>query len=182
MRRVVTGIDKDGKSVFVSDGEPPRNFKVKSTGQAVFEVWRTYGNPRLPVDDVDPTVEMTSFLPAIGEGGALFRIVRYPGTKAIEKAVKEGADLAAIQKERQAYGAGFVSRREENNPAMHTTDTIDYAVVVSGEVWLELDDGAEVLLKQGDTVVQNGTRHAWYHRSPEPCVLAFCMTGIGARE
>ena len=55
---------------------------------------------------------------------------------------------------------------------MHTTDTVDFDVVVSGEIWLELDDGAEVKLEAGDCVVQNGTRHSWHNRSSEPCVLA----------
>jgi hypothetical protein len=50
---------------------------------------------------------------------------------------------------------------EPQNPGMHTTDTVDFDVIVSGEVFLELDDGSEVLLKAGDCVVQNGTRHAW---------------------
>jgi quercetin dioxygenase-like cupin family protein len=63
---------------------------------------------------------------------------------------------------------------------MHTTDTIDYEVVISGEVWLELDDGAEVHLHPGDTVVQNGTRHAWHNKTDEPCVLAVAL--IGARR
>ena len=63
---------------------------------------------------------------------------------------------------------------------MHTTDTVDFAVILSGEVYLELDDGAEVLLKAGDCVVQNGTRHAWHNRSTANCVVAFSM--IGARR
>ena len=62
--------------------------------------------------------------------------------------------------------------------AMHSTDTIDYAIVISGEIWMVLDDGAEVHLKQGDVVIQNGTKHAWRARSPEPCVMAFCMLGV----
>ncbi len=60
---------------------------------------------------------------------------------------------------------------------MHTTDTVDFDVVVSGEVWLELDDGAEKLLKAGDSVVQNGTKHAWHNRSAAPSVLAICLLG-----
>ncbi len=64
---------------------------------------------------------------------------------------------------------------------MHSTDTIDYAIVVSGEIWMELDDGAEVHLKQGDVVIHNGTKHAWRARSPEPCVMAFCMILIERR-
>jgi quercetin dioxygenase-like cupin family protein len=60
---------------------------------------------------------------------------------------------------------------------MHTTDTIDFEYVVSGEVWLELDDGVEVKLSAGDTLVQNGTRHAWRNKSAEPCALVVFLVG-----
>jgi quercetin dioxygenase-like cupin family protein len=63
---------------------------------------------------------------------------------------------------------------------MHTTQTVDFDVVLSGEVWLELDENKEVLLKAGDCVVQNGTRHAWHNRSSNKCVLA--VTLLGAKK
>ena len=63
---------------------------------------------------------------------------------------------------------------------MHASDTVDWDLVISGEVWLELDDGKEVLLRAGDCVIQNGTRHAWHNRSSEPCVLAVAI--VGARR
>ena len=69
---------------------------------------------------------------------------------------------------------GMADISEPDDPGMHTTDTVDFDFVVSGEVYLELDDGAEVLLKPGDCVVQNGTRHRWNNRSNEPCVIAVC--------
>jgi mannose-6-phosphate isomerase-like protein (cupin superfamily) len=81
------------------------------------------------------------------------------------------AALAEIH--RKLPGLGEVL--EPDHPGMHRTDTIDYEVVISGEVWLELDDGQEVHLKPGDTVVQNGTRHAWRNKSSEPCVLAVTL-------
>jgi uncharacterized cupin superfamily protein len=69
---------------------------------------------------------------------------------------------------------------EPDHPGMHTTDTMDFDVIVSGEVYLELDDGAEVLLKAGDCVIQNGTRqasHNPHNRSSEKCVIAFSLVG-----
>ena len=60
---------------------------------------------------------------------------------------------------------------------MHTTDTIDYDIILSGELWMELDDGMEVHLKPGDCVIQNGTRHAWRNRSSESCIMASVMIG-----
>ena len=75
---------------------------------------------------------------------------------------------------------GLTEAMEVENPGMHTTDTIDYGIVMSGEVWLELDDGAEVHLRPGDCVVQNGTRHAWRNKGSETCIMAFVM--VGARR
>ena len=60
---------------------------------------------------------------------------------------------------------------------MHATDAVDYAMVVEGEIWLVLDDGNEVHLSLGDCLVQNGTRHAWHNRDPEPCVMVAAMVG-----
>ena len=69
-------------------------------------------------------------------------------------------------------------RAEPQNPGMHTTDTVDFDVIVLGEVYLELDDGSEVLLEAGDCVVQNGTRHAWRNRSSAKCVIAVTLVGV----
>ena len=62
---------------------------------------------------------------------------------------------------------------------MHCTATVDYGIVLDGELWLELDDGRAELLTQHDIVVQNGTRHAWRNKSNRPATIAFVL--IGAR-
>ena len=66
---------------------------------------------------------------------------------------------------------------DRSTPGMHTTDTIDYGIVVRGEMTLELDDGKMVHLRQGDCIVQNGTRHRWRNPLPEPCLMAFVSVG-----
>ena len=58
---------------------------------------------------------------------------------------------------------------------MHTTNTLDYGVVVRGEMTLELDDGQIIHLRQSDCIVQNGTRHRWRNPGPEPCLMAFVL-------
>jgi len=179
MRRVVTGFTQSGKSVFVSDGEPPRSIKPDGLDSELYEVWGTDGIPTIPVEEGDPTVEMSSFIPA--PGGTLFRVWRIPGTKEVERATKAGVDIAAVEQERLAKRPDLAAVMEKEHPGMHTTDTIDYGIVISGEIWLELDDGAEVHLKQGDCVIQNGTRHAWRARSPEPCVMAWILIGAERR-
>ena len=72
---------------------------------------------------------------------------------------------------------GVMEVLESDHPGMHTTETVDFDVVVFGEVVMELDDGAEVVLKAGDCVIQNGTRHAWHNRSSERAVIAFALVG-----
>ena len=72
---------------------------------------------------------------------------------------------------------GLAGHMEPDAPGMHTTATIDFEVVLDGEVWLELDDGVEVHLKPGDCVVQNGTRHAWRNRGSVPARLAVFIVG-----
>ena len=65
---------------------------------------------------------------------------------------------------------------------MHQTNSVDYAMIVAGEIWLVLDDGAEVHLTPGDCVVQNGTRHAWHNRKPEPCVMVGAMVSAERQD
>jgi len=70
---------------------------------------------------------------------------------------------------------------EPDAPGMHTSQTVDYGVLIRGEVWLELDDGAKRLLKPGDCVIQNGTRHAWHNTSDRESVMAFVVVGADKR-
>jgi quercetin dioxygenase-like cupin family protein len=94
-------------------------------------------------------------------------------------------DPQAMLAEMEDKLPGFLTLLEPDNPGMHTTDTIDFEVVLSGELILELDDGAETVLRPGDTVVQNGTRHRWGNRGTEPAVVALFMVGArrsGARR
>ena len=176
MRRIVTGHDKSGKSVFVSDGEPPRVVRLKNLpGPDMTEIWATDDIPTIPADKGDPTVEMSSFVP--GLGGTRFRISRMAPQQEIARALEKGIDLEAVRQEALAKFPGLAEAMETENIGMHTTDTVDYGIVLSGEIWLELDDGAEVNLKPGDCVVQNGTRHAWRNKGSETCVMVFVMVG-----
>ena len=85
-------------------------------------------------------------------------------------------EAAAIEELHQKL-PGMIEVLEPDHPRMHTTDTVDFDVVVFGEVYLELDEGSEVHLKAGDCVIQNGTRHAWHNRSLEKCVIAVTLVG-----
>jgi len=72
---------------------------------------------------------------------------------------------------------GFIRVFEPDAPGMHTTDSVDYGVLLDGEVWLELDDGREVRLAPHDLVIQNGTRHAWRNKSTRQATLLFVLIG-----
>jgi mannose-6-phosphate isomerase-like protein (cupin superfamily) len=107
-------------------------------------------------------------------GGYRFALTSIPpGTVS----VPADLDLQTALAEMEVKLPGMVAYLEPDNPGMHTTDTIDFEVVLSGEVILELDDGVEKVLRPGDTVVQNGTRHRWRNRGIEPAVLAAFLIG-----
>lgn len=151
VRRVVTGIDDNGKSVFLSDG-PAHG------GDAWAEVWIT--DPGVGLDAVvDPDLGMGVLEPPAG--GTAFRVFHVPTDEAMRESMAR-SEIDGIEAD------GF-----------HTTDTIDYVMVLDGEVSLELDDG-EVLLKPGDCVVQRGTRHAWRNRTGGPVKMMAVM--VSTRE
>ena len=174
LRRVVTGRNRVGKSVVVQNGVAPRIVTTETLpGLALVEVWATDTIPQLPLSPIDLTTTMKSFVP--GAGGTRFRIVQFPG------ASTRAFDQEAFRREYQVKAPGLAEAMELQDSGMHTTDSVDYGVVISGEITLELDDGAMVSLKQGDCVVQNATRHAWRNSKSAPCVMAFVLVGA-ARE
>jgi len=128
---------------------------------------------------------MDSLVP--GPDGTRFRIARYPPAHEVEKALGEDADVGVVLSEVREKLPGLAESYEAKDVKealmrrMHTTDTVDYGIVISGEICLELDDGAQVVLKQGDCVIQNGTHHAWINRGTEPCLMAFVMIGAQRR-
>ncbi len=176
IRRVVTG-HRSGKAVVVDDGVPPRTYRFQQPhGQEVSLVW---ASPRdvlvgaVP-DAQDMTASMT-LLPQEGESRLL-------QLKIPPLSVRNRADFDAALAAREARELlpEMAATRELEDPAMHRTDTLDYVIVLEGEVHLELDDGREVLLKPHDVVVQSGTRHAWRNRGKSIATIMVVM--IGARR
>lgn len=92
------------------------------------------------------------------------------------------ADPDAEVAKLEAACPGLLGSLESMETGMHTSHTIDFEYIVSGEVDLELDDGETVRLRAGDTLVQNGTRHAWHNRGTEPCVVVVCLVGAERRK
>ena len=131
---------------------------------------------RIP-DGGAPPAQPTYFPPVGGFRFGMFSLP--PQSRAVGP---QPADTAAAARELEEKLPGLAKYMEPDAPGMHTTDTIDFEVVLDGEVWLELDGGKEVHLKPGDTVVQNGTRHAWHNKGNKPARLAVFITGAHHRK
>jgi quercetin dioxygenase-like cupin family protein len=156
IRRVVTGHDDTGDAVFRSDGVPPRTIDAPN-GFGVSEVLWLDGTPTSVDDGRDVTDGPFALEPP--PGGCSVRVIRMPpsapGTPVAEQWLRVHGD-------------------DDAEPGMHATDTLDFMVVLDGEIVLGTDDGERVL-HTGDTVVQRGTRHRWRVHGERPCTYAVCM-------
>lgn len=173
VRRVVTGHDAAGKAVVLEDGIPPVVIRSPvQAGLAFHEIWNTTEMPQtVAADYTEPTVSHSGTAPP--KGGTVIRFVDLP---------PEGPDGPKFDKEQSrelfaAVGlAGNADRHKAGrHPLMHRTESVDYGIVLSGEIVLLLDD-SEVHLKAGDVVVQRGTVHAWTNRTDTICRMAFMLT------
>lgn len=170
IRCVVTGRNASGKSVFVKDAKVTPITLGLLPGFEFHRLWGSESAPQLPSDGTPPP--HPRYFPPIRGFRFGFFVVPPDTDRTIET-----TDMTAALAEMQEKLPGLAEALEPMNPGMHTTDTVDFDVVVSGEICLELDEGAEVLLKAGDCVVQNGTRHAWHNRSSQNCVIAVTLIG-----
>jgi mannose-6-phosphate isomerase-like protein (cupin superfamily) len=170
VRLVVTGTNDAGKSVFVSDGPAEPTTVGLMPGLEFHNVWGADTPVPLPCDGRRPAT--ATYFPPVG--GFRFGLVTIPPETSARP--PEG-DVSRAVAEVAEKLPGMLAHMEPNAPGMHTTDTIDFEVLLSGEMFLELDDGAEVHLKAGDCVIQNGTRHAWHNRGREPCTFAVSIVG-----
>ena len=170
IRCVVTGQNKFGKSVIKRDTSIQPVTLALLPGYEFHRLWGSDSTPELPSDGTPPP-HPRYFPPRNGFRFAFFTIP--PDTTTNIQQI----DLASALQEIQQKLPGMIDVLELDHPGMHTTDTVDFDVVVSGEVVLELDDSAEVLLKAGDCVIQNGTRHAWHYLSSQKFVIAVNLLG-----
>ncbi len=168
-RIVVTG-DRNGKSEVVSDRSKSSLDIPLMPGSSYYPVWGSDQVPTLPSDGT-PTPAPGYFPPAGGFRFGFFTLG--PGTLTLP----EGFDVDSAAAQINEQIPGLLDVMEPDAPGMHTSDTVDVDFVLSGEVFVEMDDGAEVQLHAGDVIVQNGTRHAWRNRSDQPCVLVIAVVG-----
>ncbi|MBX6388153.1 MAG: cupin domain-containing protein [Frankia sp.] len=170
-RRVVTGHDERGRAVFLADGlvEPVTARLVET----VFHpLWRGDAAPVFPAGQHDGP--NTSFFPP--PGGFRFFVFELPPGGS-PPPPQDDAELAAAVQEMDEKLPGLREVFTDPEPGMHRTDTLDLQVVLSGEVTLELDDGARTVLRAGDVNIQNGTRHRWSNQSAETAVVLCVVLG-----
>jgi mannose-6-phosphate isomerase-like protein (cupin superfamily) len=170
IRRIVTGHDSTGKAIVLRDGEAP-NVKVREVGGIVSTLmWVLDKSParHAETEDFGDIAIGTAPPPQ----GAILRIVDFPP-------VKGEIDPAAHQRMVQAMGIAEHGGAPPRHPFMHRTKSVDFAIVLAGEIDMLLDD-SEVHLRQGEVLIQQGTNHAWVNRGTETCRIAFIL--IDAEE
>ncbi len=163
VRRVLTGHDAEGRSTFIADGLAPNVKEMASMpGLALTDLWETGAAPASNAGDKDAADRPVRLEPP--RNGTLLRIVEFPP----DSAWRQGADAGEAFK---SIGAGHAKDRKSSDPMMHKTSTVDYIIVLKGEIHAVMETG-EKLLKAGDVLVQRGTNHSWSVRGTEPCIVA----------
>ena len=168
IRRVVTGHNAEGKSIFVMDAPASRVFSRGTGSVTVTDLWQTTNSPADNCGNED-AASPTFRLPPPSRG-SVFRIIEYP---------PDSQRLRGLAHERDAPDDGSgrhqaLDRGNPRHPGFHKTNSIDYAIVLAGEIHALMDEG-EVLLKAGDVLIQRGTNHAWSNRTDQPAYLAFVL-------
>ncbi len=162
VRRVVTGHDANGQSKFLIDGYATNVKEMESMpGLALTDLWET----SVPADNTshaDAVLRPVHLEPPAS--GTILRIVEFPP----DGQWRGSADARAAF---ESIGAGHAKDGGSTDPMMHKTSTVDYVIVLRGEIHAILDNG-ETLLKAGDVLIQRGTNHSWSVRGNEPCIVA----------
>ncbi len=173
IRRVVTGHDARGKAVVIFDSATPNVSRPPNRpGNSVHNFWLEAATPTSVAGNSDTAPAGKKITLEPPPGGHVFRVVEYGPEGAWLKTV----DRAKAREMFAHMGAAHASDANANppHPFMHKTKTIDYAIVLTGEIYAVLDN-SETLLKAGDVFIQRGTNHAWSNRSDKPCRIAFIL-------
>jgi mannose-6-phosphate isomerase-like protein (cupin superfamily) len=173
-RRVVTGHDENGRAVCISDDAATNILqRPNRPGVTLTNLWQCKTSPA-EYDGDEETIE-GPFILHPPEGGSVFRIVEFePEDPEILKTLDGKAAFAEM-------GASDAIVEDARHPFMHRTNSVDYAVILMGEITMLLDD-SDVELKAGDVVVQRGTNHAWSNRGKESCLIAFVLVDAVAKS
>jgi mannose-6-phosphate isomerase-like protein (cupin superfamily) len=169
IRRVITGIDENGKSAFVSDEIVPAKIPPTLGGNRVFDL---FGSDRTPTVPNSGEVEKgLRFFPTTPEG---YRYIIFSMPPENEVVVPEDAAAAWEETERLTPGMGDAV---SDAGGMHYTATVDLEYILQGEVTLTLDSGESKTMKAGDSIVQCGANHAWSNTGSDTAIILLCFVG-----
>ena len=169
-RRVVTE-NVNGKAVVQSD-QPLLAYEFNTVPG--YEHTLMWINPAIPDLSEEQRVDQYPDSVVPGPGGTSLHFVTFPPGSVF---ADPSFDAEAARDEALIRLKGLADHFEKEDPGMHKTNTVDYAIVYEGEIWLELDDAKTIHLQRGDVVVQNGTRHAWRNRGTTPVTMLFFLNG-----
>lgn len=163
-KRVVTGHSNAGRSCILHDARPETKVEMPGRALTFFELWETDGPLASNEGSEDAGRRPVRHHPP--EGGTRFRMV--------ELLPDEHRQDDVVAKEFELLDADSIQTDGKGDPTMHRNETVDYNIVLSGEVWAVTEEG-ETLLRPGDVLIQRGTAHTWHNRSDAPCVFASVM-------
>ena len=170
MRRIITGHDADGQSIFTEDRIAPSiHDNPKRVGYYLTDLWHTDEAPAKINNNLDTTSRPLQLIPP--KNGTVVRVVEFgPEGEWSQNLSASDAQIAF-----GALGTEKASTfKKGGHPFMHRTESVDYALVLEGEIYIVLEKG-EKLMKQGDFLVERGTNHAWSNRSGKPCKMLFVL-------
>ncbi|MFN7097946.1 MAG: cupin domain-containing protein [Gammaproteobacteria bacterium] len=172
IRRLVTGHDKEGKSILVSDAPAHNKIVPLPTAPdlALINLWQTDTMPVTIRANEDPTSQTMGLTPTTN--GSIFRVVDLPPDASYLPQISAKQTEKAWEAMQAEHFADALEKAP--HPLMHCTPTIDYAIVLEGEIYLILDK-SEHLMKAGDVAIQCATNHAWSNRTDKMCRIAFIL-------
>ena len=166
VRRVLTGHDSAGHSTIIADGPAPNVKEMASMpGLALTDLWETSGAPANNDGHADAAARPVRLEPP--RHGTILRVVEFPPDA-------QWRNRADSREAFKSIGAAHAPDKSSSDPMMHRTSTVDYAIVLKGEIHAVMEKG-ETLLRAGDILVQRGTNHSWSVRGNEPCMVAFVL-------
>ena len=168
IRRFVTGVGENGKSKIVEDKPMDGKTLPERPGFRMANIWATTSTPAR-IKAPEETEKLHGVHPP--KNGTVIRVMDIPPQPKQDEASKAQHQVTRAQMFPDASRHKVDTSR---HPGMHMTDTVDYAIIISGELWAIMEDG-ECLMRAGDVLVQRGTVHAWANRSNEMCRICFVL-------
>jgi hypothetical protein len=166
IRRVVTGHDAEGNAIILENDDAKQILAIGVPTHGVTDLWKTTSMPADNEGYADPCTGKLTLPPP--PNGTLFRIVEFPADRDFLPKIDKKAAFSALGEE---AAESLTSRADV---MMHRTASIDYAVVIEGEIWAVMDKG-EARLQRGDVLIQRGTNHGWSNRGDKPALVAFVL-------